>query len=284
MPAGIHSTYSRNDIGNLSTHAAPFLPQRVLLHLSSNDAQTNEDIRMLAITNKIRLLQLHGTAIARNGLGWRLDGNDDGDIAVMETYAYEIASKMALQAYFMAGDRQPGSNHEDKTESIHDWFKSTLLPNFSGRTWFLTSSLEDKMETVVKMDTTKRRLTVSEMNAIVNDLVHAGLLLPRRGSNCNGGEGYWFSLPGLGRAAKSIFDGRISILRRIQSSKFKEKKRSTLEQDIGRQICTIEKSGKGKDGNAMMQPGKFLVQDLLAIGAIYIHETCTGEQFIRIKQ
>ena len=79
-------------------------------------------------------------------------------------------------------------------------------------------------------------------------------------------------------------DGRLSILRRIQSSKFKEKKRSTLEQDIGKPVGTNEKFGQRKDGNAMMQSGKFLVQDLLANGVVYVHETCTGEQFVRIKE
>lgn len=93
-----------------------------------------------------------------------------------------------------------------------------------------------------------------------------------------------FSLPGLGKAAKSIVDGRLSILRRIQFSKFKEKKRSTLEQDIGKPVGTSEKMGQKNGGNVMMQSGKFLVQDLLAKGAVYIHETCTGEQFVRIKE
>ena len=94
---------------------------------------------------------------------------------------------------------------------------------------------------------------------------------------------YRVSLPGLGKAAKSIVDGRLSILRRIQSSKFKEKKRSTLEQDIGKPDGTNDELGQRNDDNAMMQSGKFLVQDLLAKGAVYIHETCTGEHFVRIN-
>jgi hypothetical protein len=253
-----------------STHAAPFLPRLVLVHLSSNHAKTYEDIKQLAAANEIRLLQLHGTAIAKNGLGWRGDGNDDADVAVMETCAYEIASRMALEAHLV----------KVKAEFIHQWFVSMLLPNFSG-TWILASALESFIESVAikgkTCDTTKSLgvWTVGEMNSMVKDLILCGLLLPRRGLSLNGGEGYWFSLPGLGKSAKSIADGRLSILRRIQSSKFKEKKRSTLEHEVGRSVK--------KDKNVYVQAGKFLVLDLLSKNLVYIQETCTSDQFVRIK-
>lgn len=176
---------------SMRTHAAPFLTQQILLHLSSNRAQTMEDVKHLALSNRIRLLQLHGTAIARNGLGCRVNGNDDGDIAVMETCAYEIASKMALQAYFKVCDGPVGSNHDDKATLIHNWFTSTLLPKFSGRTWLSSSSLEDFLENVANKKTMERRLTMAQMKVMVKELVHTGLLLPRRGTGCYGGEGYW---------------------------------------------------------------------------------------------
>jgi hypothetical protein len=263
-----------------STHAAPFLPQQVLLHLSSNRSQTNEDIKQLAAANTIRLLQLHGTAIARNGLGWKGDGNDDTDVAVMETCAYETAARMALKTHFGC---------ETEAGSTYLWFTSVLLPNFCGKTWILSASLESFIENTAASpqinakrvistnNTSGHRWTVIQMNDMIKELSHAGLLLPKRGLGLNGGEGYWFSLPGLGKAAKSIADGRLSILRRIQSSKFKEMKRSSLEQEIGRP------DSKMKDGNTYIQSGKFLVLDLLAKGIVYIHNTCTGDQFVRIK-
>lgn len=263
-----------------NTHAAPFLPKQILLHLSANHAQTNEDIKQLAVSNKIRLLQLHGTAIARNGLGWRVNGNDDQDIAVMETCAYEIASQMALQAHF---------REQEKSKSIHEWFTLMLLPNFCNRTWILTSALESFIESIgrkrVQSDTTNKaayehRWTVTDMNEMIKELVHSGILLPRRASTLNSGEGYYFSLPGLGRAAKSIVDGRLYVLRRIQASKFKEKKRSAIEQDVGR---PIQNEDLVKSGNTYVQTIKFLVLDLLARGVVYTHETCAGEQFVRIK-
>jgi hypothetical protein len=265
-----------------STHAAPFLPQQVLLYLASNRTQTNEDIKQLAAANTIRLLQLHGTAIARNGLGWKGDGNDDTDVAVMETCAYETAAQIALNAHLNFGC-------ETEAGSTYLWFTTVLLPNFSGKTWILSASLESFIEDTAaspqisaKRDISTNnalghRWTVIQMNDMVKELSHAGLLLPKRGLGLKGGEGYWFSLPGLGKAAKSIADGRLSVLRRIQSSKFKEKKRSTLEQEIGRP------DSKMKDGNTYIQSGKFLVLDLLAKGFVYIHNTCTGDQFVRIK-
>ena len=253
-----------------STHAAPFLTKQVLLHLLPNHALTNEDIKQLAAANKIRLLQLHGTAIARNGLGWRGDGNDDEDIAVMETCAYEIASRMALDAHFHL-------KSEVKAECIHEWFVGQLLPSFTGKTWILNSSLESfiQSDAARNCDATNKKWNVDEMNNMVKELTDAGLLLPRRGLGPNGGQGYWFSLPGLGKAAKSIADGRLSILRRIQGSKFKEKKRVALEQEIGRP----------KDNSSYyVQAGKYMVLDLLAKGIVLIHETCTGDHFVRIKQ
>ena len=266
-----------------STHAAPFLPHRVLLHLSTNHTQTKQDIKELAAANKVRFLQLHGTAVAKYGLGWRGDGNDDDDIAVMETCAYEIAAKMALETH---------CDCHEKSKYIFEWFRSLLLPNFICRIWISNPALDAFIESIAavtkselnqtNIDDSERRFTTSEMNKIIRELVDSGLLLPRRGLGLNGGEGYWFSLPGLGRAAKSIADGRLSILRRIQSSPLKEKKRSSLEQTIAK-FNKTDWSGKKKDYNTNMQSGKFQVLDLLAKGFVYIHETCTGEQYVCIK-
>ena len=267
-----------------STHAAPFLPKQVLIDISSNHEQTNADLRRLASENKIRLLQLHGTAIAMNGLGWKGDGNDDEDVAVMETCAYEVASKMALDAHF---------NSTVKAEPIYIWFSTCILSNFTGKTWIRALSLETFIESFAKKrgkyvevnSSSSSSWTIAQMKSMTKELIDAGLLLPRRGLGLNGGEGYWFSLPGLGKAAKSIADGRLSILRRIRSSKFKEKKRSALEQEIGRPINTPNGLGSMKDRNAhYSQSGKFLLLDLLSKNMICIHETCTGDHFVRIKE
>ena len=119
------------------------------------------------------------------------------------------------------------------------------------------------------------------MEEMIQQLVHAGVLMPRRGVGPSGGEGYWFSLPGLGKAAKSIVDCRTNLLRRLQSSLHKEKKRSTLEFEIGR----IKSSSTTKTNkNKLEQAGKFVVLDMLAKGLVDVHKTCTGEQFIRLVE
>jgi hypothetical protein len=273
-----------------STHAAPFLPRNVLFYIldtpktttnntsSSSRSRTNEEIKQLAMENKVRLLQLHGTAVSRNGLGWRGDGNDDEDIAVMEWCSYEETVRMALRCYFSLETRQV---EEERADAIYSWYTALLLTYFAGRTWFSLSSLKEFVDSTQKTNrsNSKRNFPLDEVHGMIKELVHAGLLLPRRRFGLNGGEGYWFSLPGLGNAAKSLVDGRLAILRRIQSSKFNEKKRSVLEQGYGGK--KISRSAEETKGD-IQQYGKFLVLDLLSKDWVTIHETCNGVQYVRL--
>ena len=200
-----------------TTHAAPFLPRHVLLYLldlnassnrslhvassSSSRTKTDQDIKQLAMSNKIRLLQLHGTAIAIHakcafGVGsigvvnGRGDGNDDEDVAIMETCAYVVAAEMAL---YNQHDKQ-------KANTIHQWFTSVLLPYFAGRTWFSSAALDAFCDSMVKTNKRKTNLgpmqktthwVLNEMSDMINELVRAGLLLPRRGVGLGVSDGYW---------------------------------------------------------------------------------------------
>ena len=298
-----------NGSGSISTHAVPFLPRHVLNHLlqtsSTNNYETissrtriEQEIKQLALSNKVRLLQLHGTAMnmgSNNGCDGRGDGNDDEDIAVMEITSYLAAAEMALQHYFQA--QSTSVQHTCKIRMVYSWFTTILLPYFSGKIWFSAGALDSFYEHVmaspkmvhschaVDTSTTKihRQHSLSQMKEMIQQLVHAGLLLPRRGVGpSNGGGGYWVSLPGLGKAAKSIVDGRTSLLRRLKSSQYKEKKRSVLEHEIGRIKSTTAMTEKNK--NKLEQSGKFVVLDLLAKGWISIHNACTGEQFVRLVE
>ena len=279
------------DDASKSTHAVPFLPKQILLHLlhdSSSEVSSRthveQEIKQLARSNKICMLQLHGTAITPSGggsLGCRGDGNDDEDVAVMETAAYIAAGEMALQNYFQ--NQSASAKHTYKVERVCSWYTSVLLPYFAGRTWFSSGALDTFFEDAAlaisrqrTSDAGKQQYSISQMKEMIQQLAHAGLLMPRRGPG--GGEGYWFSLPGLGKAAKSIVDGRNNLLRRLQSSQYKEKKRSTVEQDIGR----TKRQGKGKV--KLEQSGKFIVLDMLSKGWVQIHKTCTGEQFVRLVE
>ena len=324
-----------------SSHAAPFLPRHVLLHLldpsTSNNSSSSscanvstrthveQEIKQLASSNKIRLLQLHGTA-ASSSAGWKGDGNDDEDVALMETAAYETAAEMALQSYFQGGQSET-LMYTYRVEMVHTWFACMLLPYFAGRIWFSSGSLEtfyeyaiaishqtqknDNMITTATNGSTAtatatatatlssprvKQYTMTQMKGMIQQLEHAGLLLPRRGvgaTAAGGGDGYWFSLPGIGKASKSIVDGRTNLLRRLKSSYYKEKKRSVLEQEIGRvkrqDHPTSSSSSSGTTTSSgtkrkLEQSGKFVVLDLLAKGWVSVHKTSTGDQRIRLVE
>ena len=366
------------DVVERSTHAAPMLPKLVLLyHLvntasssssssistsASSRAHAERAITQLALSNDVRLLQLHGTAISTSvssTSSWRGDGNDDDDIVVMETSVYVDAAQMALQTYYFgqystlpcnadAHRRHQSTtpatatstmNTMDKeTTILFHWFTNALLPYFAGRTWFSSSALnslfhhqhhyyqnqpqycitnDDHVQMTKKRkynhtssdlpsgnnsstrqgmhNTTNHRehytYSLKQMEQMIQQLVHASLLLPRRrcGDCADDDDGYWFSLPGLGKAAKSIVDGRTNLLRRLQASRYKEKKRSVLEHDINergrRQRTALNNTSGGKGNkNVVEQTGKFIVLDLLSKGWIRIHETSsTGEQFVRLS-
>jgi len=245
---------------------------------TNTQTHIEQEIKQLALSNKVRLLQLHGTAVVSNNNtgsgGFRGDGNDDEDVAIMEFSAYNVASKMALEKYFQ--DQQSVAElqqHISKVDIVHSWFTSILLLYFAGKTWFSASALDDFYNNVNHLHSLK------QMEEMIQQLVHAGVLMPRRGVGPSGGEGYWFSLPGLGKAAKSIVDGRTNLLRRLQSSLHKEKKQSTLEFEIGR-----IKSSSTTNKNKLEQAGKFVVLEMLAKGLVDVHKTCAGEQFIRLAE
>jgi len=301
---------------SISTHAAPFLPKKVMLHLldaqssyhstsnntSSSIAHIEQEIKQLASSNKIRMLQLHGTATARSGggtIGWRGDGNDDEDVAIIETSVYEAVAGMTLQDFFL-GESLATTQPMYKVGMVHSWLISIFLPYFAGKAWFSSGALDSfyVYEYAVANDLKETRAsnkkkngpgvsmnqyTISQMKQMIQHIINAGLLLPRRGVG-GGGEGYWFSLPGLGKAAKSIVDGRTNLLRRLQSSRYKEKKRSVLEHEIGRVRGRGDNDDNAAKKSKMEQAGKFVVLDLLAKGWVSIHTNCAGEQFVRLAE
>eukprot|EP00985_Skeletonema_marinoi_P012351 scaffold5944_cov102-Skeletonema_marinoi.AAC.3 len=296
------------------THLAPFLPKNVLLHIldtdsSSSRMQTEQDIKSLASKNKIRLLQLHGTAItatnttssssssfrdskvasakfSNNGVtGLRGDGNDDDDIAIMEIIAYETAVKMALQSH-TSTLRQEEQQTCD-TDAICDWFLKQLVPYYAGKTWISSSNLNS----FVQSYRVKEYWSVDRMTKVIHELTLAGLFLPRRGLGGSRMEGYWFSLPGLGSTSKSIADGRVAILRKLRSCKYQEKKRSILEREHGQfkdgsDDTTLADSswGVSKKKTCIRQSGRFVVLDLLAKGLVVLKKTSSGEHFIGLPK
>lgn len=317
---------SNNNNNKSCTHAAPFLTKDVLLHIldakdstacsSTSRMQTEKEIKDLAARNKIKLMQLHGTSIAtftktntasstavassskedsmkfsNSGVtGLRGDGNDDDDIAIMEIGAYETAVKMAL----LQCHSSTLSHEEQQTfnvDIISDWFLNQLVPYFAGKTWISSSALHSFIQTY----RVKEYWSVEGMERIIHELTMAGLFLPRRGLGGSGGmDGYWFYLPGMGNASKSIANGRVVMLRKLKSCKYQEKKRTILESEHG-----VFKDGSSssisdaldnswgsakKKKVAIQQSGKFLVLDLLARGLVILKQTSSGEHFIGLPK
>ena len=79
---------------------------------------------------------------------------------------------------------------------------------------------------------------------------------------------YWFTLPGMGRAASLIGEGRNRMVQRLRRVKYSELKRRTLEM-----------SGCNKKGMGM--GGPFHVRDLVARGVVALRDTANG-QFVRL--
>eukprot|EP00986_Skeletonema_menzelii_P000384 scaffold111_cov142-Skeletonema_menzelii.AAC.7 len=296
------------------THLAPFLPKSVILHILDTDSssassrmQTEQDIKSLASKNKVRLLQLHGTAIttttaatpsssfrdskvasakfSNTGVtGLRGDGNDDDDIAVMEILAYETAVKMAIRSH-TATLRQEEQQSFDGN-AISNWFLQQLVPYYAGKTWISSSNLNS----FVQSYRVKEYWSVDRMTKVIHELTLAGLFLPRRGLGVSGMEGYWFSLPGLGSTSKSIADGRVAILRKLRSCKYQEKKRSILEREHGQfkdgsdSTLADDSWAASKKKTCIQQSGRFLVLDLLAKGLVVLKKTSSGEHFISLPK
>ncbi|KAL7554261.1 hypothetical protein ACHAWF_017687 [Thalassiosira exigua] len=277
-----------------STHAAPFLPRRVLLHLlgagGAPDAglRAEEEVERMTREGGAMPLQLHGTA-EPGSAGPGRGGVDEDDVAIMEASAFAAASEMALRSHF-AGDGGAKGAQEARdlnAAEILTWLTEALLPRFAGRTWVSTGVLdrfladEDRLAKRKPPRNGGRGLAtpipynLTQTKTMIRHLVEAGLLLSRRGVGPgDGGDGHWLSLPGLGRAARSLVEGRSGLLRRLRSSRYGERRRAALEREIDRG------SGKGR----LAQSGKFVVMDALARGRVGVHETCAGEQFLRLAE
>jgi hypothetical protein len=152
-------------------------------------------------------------------------------------------------------------------EDVHAWFAYALLPHFTGRTWALSRKLDafqEEEEEDGRITTTEVMSTTdgphpcyssSQIGGMMLQLTRAGLLLPKwhvRPGRDDGCGGYWFSLPGLGRAAGSIKHGRSNALRRLQSCANGKRGWTALERDIEKSIVERrawhdDSAGAGRD-------------------------------------
>ena len=233
--------------GSNTVECVPFLTLRSLLSLLGPDpsraGSAEADVRRMMRGGRAVGMQLIGTG--RGG-----DGNDPGDVAVVESGAYLRAAGAAL-----SGGRRDGRRAgTGGVRSAVEWIEGCLIPALGGRP----------------------HLPPDELGVLdagmVGLLTGAGILAPRPE---HAGGGCRLSLPGLGRCSRSVSACRSSVLRRLRAAGYGEVRRSRLEDDGGR---------RGRDGGGTFeQSGRFAVMDLLSIGAVEIRTlTEGGDQFVRL--
>ena len=214
-------------------------------------------------TNAVRLLQLHGT------------GDAARDVAVMDTQTFECG----LRDAFVAAAATGSTNLYQHSTDLCKWFVSNLAvwnQPFVQHEAIRSSLLEhNDLPTLCR-----------DVSLVVDHLVGTGLLLPRNNASSSSSDRtYWFTLPGLGPAARAIADGRRRILSKVQRSNYGEIKRSVLEvgavpssKRVGAGQSLVRQSGT----DVVEMPAAFCIRDLLSRGQITLRGTPAG-QFVRVS-
>ena len=245
---------------------------------NNNDAKIEESNKILSAgaatgvtveldelrrNNAVRLLQLHGT------------GDAERDVAVMDTQTFEWGVKDAFAATAASGS----TNLQQHSTELCKWFVSNFAvwnQPFVHHEAIRSSLLECK----------DLPAQCRDASLVVDHLVGIGLLLPRNNASSSSSDRtYWFTLPGLGPAARAIADGRRRILSKVQRSNYGEIKRSVLE--VGA-VPSSRRVGAGQSlvrqggADVVEMPAAFCIRDLLSRGQITIRETPAG-QFVRVS-
>ena len=236
--------------------------------------------------NVVRLLQLQGTG------GVEDSGND---IAITETSLFEQGVRDAFVLLEEAGDGRDTKQTFPSAGNDLRRYSNDLC------TWFI-SNLSSWNQAFVNYDAIAALLVslpapCRNASRVIDYLVGIGLLLPRRASSAStrpSDRSYWFTLPGLGVASKSIANGRQRVLNKIRRSYYGEMKRSVLEAGMmppsrrfepGKSLVAYPADShkldqKGSSTIDVAMPAAFCIRDLLSRGQIIIHETPAG-QFVR---
>jgi len=173
---------------------------------------------------------------------------------------------------------------EARVQVVHAFIRS--LPDITG-TYVNQSDLALKMrkkwnKKPIEFSTGYKSPTMmhtsAEINVWIDYLLCLGVLLPRQQIHLSFSEGdsdinrsYWITLPKMGKAAKSITDGRTKIKEKIKRSRFKKVKRSILET-----------SSLSSDSSDLSFSGKFYVLDLLVRNEITVLKKKSGDEVVEL--
>ena len=249
-----------------------------------------EELSRLRRAGNVRVLRLHGT---------RAEGGEE-DLAAMESpdYCRAVRDAFALGRRMearMAARRevqtqvQQQAQEEGAIDRLERWYLFHLAA--WARTYVTRADLRRALPPSASAGLLHRHqhhhhlpspppppaVAVPPVDRIADRLVALGLLLPRSGGGrggCvgpedDGGASYWFALPGLGRAAAAVLEGRGAVLAKLRRSGHRELRRSSIE------------AGEAGGGVKLVPPA-FTVRDLLSRGVVTVRETPAG-QFLRLR-
>jgi len=244
----------------------------------------NVELEELRQSNVVRLIQLHGT------------GDAESDLAVMETAAYEHGVRDAFAA--SSKDRKGCVGLHPYSIDLCTWFIS-FLPRWTGkfvRHEAIRLALLDDDDTSTAASGLRLPAPCRDLSKLIHHLIGIGLLLPRNAGSTSvrqSDTSYWFTLPCMGVAAKSIADGRKRVLVKLKRSNYGEVRRAALEvgtlpssKRAGASQSLVRSDGaggggSGGSGGGIGMPAAFHIRDLLSRGEVRIRDTPAG-QFIRI--
>ena len=244
-----------------------------------------EELSRLRRAGNVRVLRLHGT---------RAEGGEE-DLAAMESpdYCRAVRDAFALGRRMearMAARRevqtqvQQQAQEEGAIDRLERWYLFHLAA--WARTYVTRADLRRALPPSASAGLLHQHhhrlppppaVAVPPVDRIADRLVALGLLLPRSGGGrggCvgpedDGGASYWFALPGLGRAAAAVLEGRGAVLAKLRRSGHRELRRSSIE------------AGEAGGGIKLVPPA-FTVRDLLSRGVVTVRETPAG-QFLRLR-
>ena len=310
--------YTTSTTSTTTAAAAARTEKNNLIASAYISTEFNLELEQLDDDNQIRLIQLHGGS----GTSDNDDddnGNENENIAIFFMNDYVRAVYNAAQYGSSTSSSSSCSNvQNDKEETEMMLFKQneTIVQLFlhcihhhgcNGR--FIKKS---KIQEVLRLSwkemkqqsqTQQSQLQLQQHTNVFEEcqpdqwidmLIHLQLLLPRTINNnnlCSSTSSFWYSLPKMGIAAKSILQGRKKLIQKITRSYNKELKQSTLENNFNNTSSNNNSSSREKSGYWLEEKrkklprmtGAFHVRDILARNIAKVEYRASGA-YIRLKK
>jgi len=242
----VRALVQKHQHGVVGSHNIPFVLRHVVHSvMMGNDEQDvgasttiARELEELCHENKIRMVRLSTTDPFAGG-------SQAQDVAVFETDVFVSEVKRILLSnmnYIHHDERNDGRTDRAATgfDQTYDW--CDLSDRFVHALGMIRDMYVRETELIQFMtslsgtyDQRTKHTKLFDARKAIDALVFAGLLLPKRESHSLALGGplpnaiYYFILPGMGEAGRSINNGRKEMLLRVKRSMYKEIKLTTLE-------------------------------------------------------